>query len=158
MVFEFHTVAEPLGECQHFFRQAVRRSRSICLSSIRHTNDHWQTVGSGSAGSVPFCRISVALCSPDPERTTGVLTVLSCVISVRRRNPNDATSLLRSCRPSRRTWFHHSCSSQWHKARPTTMQPCTYCSKQGPVEEKLMADVLPLKMRQGEIRMVPKLP
>ena len=123
MVFEFHTVAEPLGECQHFFRQAVR-SRGASVSPAFATQ---MIIGRQSAQAqldqYPVCRISVALRSPTPARTTGVLTVcpVSSVFDGEIRMMPHRCCAPR--RPSRRTWFHHSCSSLWHKARPTTMRP-----------------------------------
>ena len=122
MVFEFHTAAKPLGECQHFFRQAVRRRAASAAPAFAAQ----MIIGRLSAqlDQYPVWQIRVALRSPNPARTTGVLAVcpVSSVFDGEiRMMPHRCCVLF--AESSRRTWFLHSCSSLWHTARPTTMRP-----------------------------------
>ena len=127
MVFKVSHCRETSRRVSTRLSGSGEESRSICRSSIRGTNDHWQTFG--SAGSVPCLANPRGAAQPQPCKNDRCARSLSCVISLRRRNLNDAkqTSPHHCCvllaEPSRRTRFHHLCSSPWHKARPTTMRP-----------------------------------
>ena len=129
MVLEFNTQSRNLSKSVNTSSREAAKSRQQLLVALAFVAQAILGRQSAEMDQYLVWRIRVALRSPCPARTTGVDAVCPCVISLRWRNRNDSkqTSPHRCCvllaEPSRRTWFHHSCSTLRHKARPTTMRP-----------------------------------